>query len=246
MRQLLCGLLVAGVFVLPASHAQVDDTAKAIVEKAIKAHGGADKLAKLQLRQEKAKFTRDIGGQSLTVTTDSLLSLPDRVKATTEADGQRPASTTIISGAKGWASVAGQTRELSAEQVKIQKERLLGDYLLTLTPLLKDKNLTLSPLGEIKVNDRPALGVKVSAKDQKDLDVYFDKESGLLVKSVMRVAFRMQEVDGDTFYGEYKELEGLKWPMKAVQYRDGIRFGETEITELRLLDRIDDSAFTKP
>ena len=42
---------------------------------------------------------------------------------------------------------------------------------------------TLAALGESKVGDRPALGVRISVKGRKDLRFFFDKESGLLVKS---------------------------------------------------------------
>jgi hypothetical protein len=237
MRQLLCGLLATGLFLIPTARAQQDDTARAILEKAVKAHGGAEKLAKLKVRQEKTKLTYEAGGETFTETTDSLTALPDRDKETL----QRGISTfiVVINGDKGWINSGGRTLEYTAKHLKYQKDRLHWKYVLTLAPLLKDKALALSPLGEIKVNDRPALGVRVSAKDRTDVDLYFDKESGLLTKSVVLL-------DVEFIYGDYKEVAGLKWPMKLRLYVDGKRGGELEITELRLLDKIDGSAFAKP
>ncbi|MBY0524618.1 MAG: hypothetical protein K2R98_14535 [Gemmataceae bacterium] len=49
-------------------------------------------------------------------------------------------------------------------------------WVWTLAPLLeKDSQLTLLP--EIKVEDKPAVGLKLSRKDRKDYSIYFDKES---------------------------------------------------------------------
>jgi hypothetical protein len=143
-------------------------------------------------------------------------------------------------------SVGSQTTEFTDEGLKFVKEQMHEAYVLTLTPLLKDQRFALSALGETKLNDRPALGVKVSAKERRDVDLYFDKETGLLVKSVAKVVLRMQETDQEIRYSGYKDVEGLKWPMKAVQYRNGNKYAETEITELKFLEKGDDSVFSVP
>ena len=69
--------------------------------------------------------------------------------------------------------------------------RSLMDYCyafgLALMPQrLRDADFQLSPAGEVKVNDRPALGLRVSRKGWPDVNVYFDKESGLVVKAATR------------------------------------------------------------
>ena len=50
------------------------------------------------------------------------------------------------------------------------------------TPLLEDKTFELSPMGETKIEDRPARGVRVVMKGQPDVSLFFAKDSGLLVK----------------------------------------------------------------
>jgi len=48
---------------------------------------------------------------------------------------------------------------------------------------LKDKAYTLAPIGEVKVEDRPALGLRVSRKGNRDINLYFDKKTYLRVKT---------------------------------------------------------------
>jgi hypothetical protein len=244
MLRLLSGLLTAGLCLAWSSTTHADDTAKAIIEKAIKAHGGADNLAKLKIREEKANFTLDSGGKTFPFTSDSLIHLPHQEKTTT----RRQVATFIhvINGDKAWANIGGKTREATAEQLRVLQARLHADYVVTLSPILKDKGFALSPMGEGKVNDRPVLGVKVTAKDHEDVDLYFDKESGLLVKSEVIRKVDGQDIVMATVYSEYKETEGLRWPRKKVDYRDGKQERETEITELKFLDKIDAREFDKP
>ena len=78
------------------------------------------------------------------------------------------------------------------------------------------------------------------------MDLYFDKDTGLLVKSEATRPFDGQDIVMSTVYSEYKETDGLKWPRRKVDYWDGKQVRESEITELRFLDKIDDSEFAKP
>jgi hypothetical protein len=246
MQKWVGGFLTAGLLLASPSMTQADDVAKDIIEAAFKAHGGADNLAKLKTRREKAKLSLEADGKTFTFTSDSLIQLPCQERKTT----RRQATTFIhvINGDRCWSNIAGRTREASAEQLKFRKEGLHGDYVVTLAPLAKEKGFTLSPLGEIKVDDRPALGVKVSAKDRLDQDLYFDKETGLLVKRQFRIQdpVTMQERDLEFLYTDYKETEGLKWPRKILQYSDGKKVSELEITELSFRDKFDDAEFAKP
>jgi hypothetical protein len=245
MLKLLCGLLTAVFFLAWAPVSRADDEANAIVEKAIKAHGGAANLAKLLVRQEKTKGSF---GPDATITGVFLYQLPERMKGTTVSEGMGETHTNISvnNGDESWRSYNGKVLEMPAEMLKQMKgKRQNLDYVLTLAPILKDRSLTTASLGVIKVNDQPALGVKVSSKGYPDVDLYFDKETGLLVQSGGRSKDRTGEFNVEVVYSDYKVTDGLKWPMKCVRFHDGKRFGDREITELKFLDKIDVSEFTK-
>src|SRR5262249_23048421 len=106
----------------------------------------------------------------------------------------------------------------------------------------------LSTIGESKIEKRTALGVKVTRKDHRDIDLYFDKETGLLLKSETRVKDdgSGQEVAQESFYDDYKEVQGTKQAMKFTGKRDGKVFVEAEATEIELAEKLDASVFAKP
>jgi hypothetical protein len=99
------------------------------------------------------------------------------------------------------------------------------------------------------VDDRPAVGVKVSAEKHGDVKLFFDKQTGRLVKSHSRVKSPEQgyvEVDQEVVRRDYQDIEGVKVPMKSVIHRDGKLFVEAESHDLKAVGRLDDSVFDKP
>jgi len=83
----------------------------------------------------------------------------------------------------------------------------------------------LSALGEIKVEGKPAVGVRVASKGHKDVNLYFDKQNGLLVKIEHRtVDFQSgQEVNEERVLTEYKDVDGRKLPGRVeVRYGDKV------------------------
>ena len=55
-----------------------------------------------------------------------------------------------------------------------------------------------------------------------------------------------QEVEAETYYKDYKEINGTKQSMKQLLKHDGKKFLEAEVTDMKLLDKIDPSTFEKP
>ena len=126
------------------------------------------------------------------------------------------------------------------------KEEAYGEWVATLLPLM-DKAFTLAPLGEIRVDQRPAAGVKVSRVGRRDVNLYFDKATGLLVKIEARVKDDDgQEVTEETFLSDYRDVQGTKQAMKTTVKRDGKPYLESEVTECRLAEKLDDGVFAKP
>src|SRR5262249_851605 len=154
-------------------------------EKAVRAHGGEDKLAKLRVLRMKTKGTVVVNGNTALFTAHSCRQLPDRSKVSMQLEiGEvKLLLVQVQNGKMAWSSVEGETEELQGGRLAEQQARTHQLQVQSLLPLLKDKAYTLSPLGELKVNGRPAVGIKAVLKGQADINLYFDKENGLLLKS---------------------------------------------------------------
>lgn len=227
-----------------------DDEPKALVEKAIKAYGGEEKLAGIKAIRIKSKGNIDVLGQTIAFTSNGVQQLTGQVRneITLDIMGQQLTILQICDGKKGWFRLMDNTMELEGDLLKEMQAQAHSTRVTTLVPLLKDKAFTLAPLGEVKVKGKPALGVKVTAKDQRDIDLYFDKETGLIAK-VARQAFdsnTMKEVMQEMIFSDFKETDGLKHATKVLMNHDGKKLLELDITEYKLIDKLDASEFAKP
>src|SRR5260370_37015563 len=94
--------LLPALFLLSAGVTRADDDPKAIVEKAIKAHGGAEKLMKYKASRMKGKGKVDTPVGELEFTQESASMLPDKIKEISEFEvmGQKVRTVTLINGDK--------------------------------------------------------------------------------------------------------------------------------------------------
>lgn len=246
-------LLVAALVTLPPGAADPpapEQEAQAVVQKAVQAHGGAGALAKLQTVWMKAEGGMEVNNERATFTLEFAVHTPGRAKMDMEITLGNAAKINLVRARnrdQTWETVNGKPLDLHPRQP--EEIRAWGHLfdVRTLLPLLRDKAYHLSPLGEIKVNGRPAVGVKVTAKGETDIDLYFDKGSLLLVKSARRsLAPDGKDVTLEILYGDYKEADGLKQPWKHTLLHNGKKFIDMTVTEIRPVDKIDEEEFAKP
>jgi hypothetical protein len=248
MRTLLS--LLAGLFVAWNAPARAQDTAvTAIIQKAIKAHGGEEALNKYKAGTSRSKGRLEVG-TGLDFTQEMTYQLPNQFKEVLEidVDGKKIPAVTVFNGEKGWVVVNGQFQDIDDKLLTELKEA--GNLMRAsrLTTLLQDRAFKLSSVGEAKVNGRAALGVRVESKGFRDVNLYFDKDTGLLLKTERRAldVASGQEVNEERVVVEYQKLEGMQSPKKVVVNRDGKKFMEAEVLEVKLLEKVDPQSFAKP
>jgi hypothetical protein len=223
------------------------DTPQAVIDKAVKAHGGLGKLTKAL--ESKGKGTLHVANNNLPFTQQAFASPSGQFKEVMELEvnGQKVRVITVFDGKQGWINANGQAVNVDDKLLKELKE---ASYMMQVGRLaaLKDPAITLALIGEVMVNGRPVLGVKVSSKGHRDIDLYFDKATGLMAKVERRTVDIMsgQEVTEERIVLEYQEVDGMKTTKKAVVNRDGKKFMELELTEVKFPEKIDDSEFAMP
>jgi hypothetical protein len=250
MRQLLSvsAAVALAAFLTAPAHAD-DDGVQAVLDKAIKAHGGGQKIDKNRAVQTKTKGTLHLLN-GLPFTQEVKAQMPGQFREAMELDvnGQKVNVVTVFDRDKGWISINGMTKDLEDKILTEIKEAANLLRIARLTALKTDKAFTLSPLGETKVNDKPAVGVKVATKGFRDVNLYFYKDDGLLAKVERRAldVQNNQEVNEERIITDYQDVDGLKAAKKVVVNRDGKKFMEAEVTEVKYTDKLDDSEFGKP
>lgn len=250
MNRLLIPALSALLLVTPATRA-ADDDAKAVIAKAIKAHGGEDVLVKLKAGTSTNKGKIDFPGVGeVDFTQQVMYMLPDKLKEEVEisVNGQNVKIVTVANGDTVSIEAAGNKVDVTDDM----KAQLKGmQYMMKvsrLVSLVKEKDYELSLIGEVKVEDKPAVGVRVTNKGQKDVSLFFDKQTNLLVKIEHRTTQPGggNEITEERIILEYKkDKDGIQMPKKVLIKHDGKKFAEAEVVEGGLLEKIDDGEFKK-
>lgn len=216
---------------------------RAIVDKAIETHGGEAKLTKLPAETWKESGVYHGGGNAFPYDGTVWVHYPSRMKMQIEN-----VYTFAVDGDRAWFMAGGNTNDLPKERLDEQKEVMYADWIATLVPL-KGKEFKLAALGESTVENKPAVGIRVSSKDHRDVSLFFDKGSGLLVKAATMVKSREQgdqEVTQEKIFLEYADVQGTKTLLKHVTKRDGKLYLESTHAEVKRLEKLDDGLFAKP
>jgi hypothetical protein len=245
----LYALAVVGLLVGPVVLCRADDEPAAIVDKAIKAHGLEGKENKTAAVRGRNKGTVHVGGMDLEFTQEATAAMKGKFKEVLDLEvmGQKVSIATVFNGKEGWVKVNGMDIPVNEDILNEFKEQAhamqLGQGLM-----LKDKSLKLSLIGEAKVNDKPAIGIKVEKEGKKPIDFYFDKATGLVAKTQRRVRDMQsgQEANEERIILEYQDVDGRKIAKKVEVKRDGKPYVEVEVKDVKLLDQIDDSEFAEP
>ena len=251
MRKLLGVVCAAGL--LAGGAVRADDAAdvKAVLDKAIAAQGGADNLAKYKAVSMHIKGKlHGVIGDSVDVTGDIATQVPDRMRfeMAVTVMGMDFKFTQVLNGDKGWIVLQDKVMDITKEQMAEAKEQMhVGE--VTRLVGLRDKAYKLSALGDAKVEGKDAVGIRVEHKDHRDVSLYFDKKTGLLLKTETRGKDPMagdKEFTAETFYDDYKKVDGHPVAHKVTVKRDGKLFLESENSDVKVSEKLDDSTFERP
>jgi hypothetical protein len=226
-----------------------DGDAAAVINKAIKAHFPKGLDTKNQGLRTKAKGTLHVAGLDLPFTQEVAVQAASKFKEVMELTvmNKKVTVTTTFDGKKGRIVADDKDVEVSDDILNELKEAVYGMGLMQ-GLFLKDKSVKLSVVGDVKVKDKPAVGITVSREGKKDINLYFDKETGLVSKVEMRKRDLMsgQEVTEERFITEYQDVADRKVAKKVEVLRDGKELIEAEIVDVQVLPSLDDSEFAIP
>jgi outer membrane lipoprotein-sorting protein len=183
-------------------------TADEIVNKHIEAEGGLDKLKGLQSMRVTGKLTAHGGLEAPYVVVKKR---PDKLRM--EFIVQGLTGITAYDGQTGWSLMpfmgSKDPQKMTEDQTKDMVEEAdfdgpLVDY--------KQKGHTVEYMGKEDVEGTECHKLKLTLKDGRVRYMYFDPESFLLVKTTSMIKREGVEESVDTFFADYKEVNGLMFP----------------------------------
>jgi len=219
-----------------------DPKVTTILDKAIIALGGEEKLAKITAFKWVGTVTFNVNGDERTNDVEFTVDGLDHLRR------EWGRNLMVVAGDKAWQKRGDSFRELMADAVAREKRNIYLQVIpVTLVPL-KGKGYTCEAAGEEKVGEKPAVLVKVTAPDGKDFTLFFDKETGLPVKEVAQLEIPGgREVTTETTFADYKDFGGIKKATKIAFKSSGFGNGGSQvISAFKVLEKVPDETFAEP
>jgi hypothetical protein len=238
--------LALGVLLVPA--AANAETAKEVIEKAIKAHGGATNLKKASMARMTFKGTLSQMNLEIPVEGETIYQLPDKEKSvlTLSVLGQNVKVVQIVNGTKTRVTANG----VAAPVPDAQKDELVEGARLqavtNLTPLLDEKAYELRLIDKAdKVMGKDVIGVLVKPKKGKEVKLFFEKDKHRLVKLARKGVSQAgdKDVDQEVIFSDFKQFDGSLHPTKTEQFADGKKVTTTKVLTFKVLDKVDKKEF---
>jgi hypothetical protein len=221
---------------------------RAILDRAIPAHGGADRLERTKKGHLKAKSEGNQSNVPFRLEIEEWFDLPSRYKRIkTGSINEKPFHREDASTEKeGWAREGtGPISTFSVHQPMFVTEH--WHAVLASLLLLRDKDVQFKSLPDETKDGRTLVGFHATSQ-QVNGDFFFDKSTGLLAKTqqTRQNPLGGQEVIADTSYDEYRDVQGIQYPMRFKSTAGKTYSTTITLSSLSFGGKIDESNFTKP
>ena len=249
MKRSLGAALVAVLVAAGGPVRAEEPEAIAVIDRAIRAMGGEEKLARAEKFSWKAAGKMTFNDNTNEFKGGTTVQGLDHYRSEFEGEfnGNPVKAVIVLAGPKGWRMFGENVDEMEGDALANQKRSVYLQVIPTTLLPLKGKGYKVESAADEKVGDRLAAVVKVTGPDGKDFKLSFDKETGLPVKLVATVAgLGGNEFSQETTFGEYKDLGGIRKATRIESKRDGERFMEQTVTEFKVLDKVDAGTFDEP
>lgn len=216
--------------------AKASPTPDQLLDKYLQALGGAAAIDKISSRVMKGKI--EFGEQSMPI--DIYAKDPDQRISFTHMPGGD--SVTAFDGREGWLSFPGrpphfmQGSEIDAASI---------DADLHLAAHLKQMFSVMKTDGDEKIDDREVYVVVGERQGKPPIRLYFDEQSGLLLRLVRFGETALGWLPTQIDYGDYRDANGVKVPYRWTLARPNGRF-TIQLSELQQNVAVDEAMFAKP
>jgi len=207
-----------------------------LFDKYLQEVGGAAAIEKISSRVMKG--TISFGDRNVPI--DIFSKDPDkRVSFTHTPEGD---SVTAFDGHEGWLGIPGHAvREMHGPDI----DAAAMDADLHFAAHLKTMFSEVKVRGTEKVGDRDAYVVIGQRDGKPPLQLYFDVQSGLLVRLVRFGETPLGRMPTQIDYADYRDAGGVKIPFRWTLARPGGRF-TIQVSEVKENVPVDDAKFAKP
>ncbi len=135
----------------------------------------------------------------------------------------------------------GSSEEMPEKQAEDMKRQALGNDSL-IHP--EKYGITYTYKGKEKIEGKDYLVIEQTFSDGFQATLYIDPQTYLTYKTKGTTTNQMGvEVEGETYFSDYKKVEGMMVPYTLTIYQDGEEFMKMSITEVTFNSSLEDDLF---
>jgi hypothetical protein len=236
---ILASLLLLGLGILfwPRNSAQ------AVLERAITAHGGEANVGRCNVGRIQGKgieHMEHFGEVSLRW--EEAFHLPNRYRRTEWKSMFNRTVTQVTVVKDGVSRFRRDQGEIEQWPVEQEQEHFL--MMLRMLTQLRKEAFTLSLLLEGELEGKQVRGIKAVDNGEWRGNLYFDQKTGLLFFTQTQKKDSLDtEVLVETYFLNYRDFDGIPLPMRVISHKSGRKNLDFEITKVEFLQQIDDHEF---
>jgi len=217
----------------------------ALIDNALKAGGGVEKISRFKALTVKAQGKFGFRGEA---TIDGSFGGPHQVRVAFESKDKEFRGVLVVNGKRAWVKNGQEeTADLPREAAQLSKNLLHALCLPDLLMTLKGKDYTLAPLDGELVDGKETWGLRVTHATYKEVSLFFDKSSGLVSKSKVKLGLKGGTEEWcELFFSEYKEINGVQHFTRLRMRKGGEAGGDFTLTQIHLLEKLDAGVFDTP
>jgi photosynthetic reaction center cytochrome c subunit len=207
-----------------------------LIDKYVQALGGAAAIHKVTSRV--AQGSANVGGHQMPI--DIFEQSPDkRISFMHLGNGD---SVTAYNGQEGWLAAPGRPlRDMSSSDIEAAKLDANLHFATDIKQIFAEFHVE----HEEKIGDQSAYVISALRKGQPPLKLYFDEQSGLLLRELRLAESPLGLNPTQIDYADYRDVDGVKTPFRWTIARPNGRF-TIQLEQVKQNVPIDDVKFVKP
>jgi hypothetical protein len=240
MKRLVSIVVVGFVAACAALTAQTPalPTVDQVLEKYLTAMGGQAAFDKITSRT--AKATIEIPDMGITGTMTMTEKAPNKAMVVVEI-----ANMTVREGTDGVVAWDENPQSGLREKAGLELAEYKRGSIFNIETKLKSAYPKMNVTGRDTVNGRPALVIDAIPEQGSPVKIFFDSETGLILKQSGSRETPEGPITFESFYDDYRTIDGIKQPHTLRQVTS--RFTSViRITEMKHNLPVDDALFRKP
>ncbi len=229
---------------VPEAGEEAVTSGKEILAYVIEAHGGLDKLKRVNNIVTKRRMVVNTPGGMMELDGEATIVFPTKARFDMVIPAMGMQMSRVYDGQSAWLVMSQGVQPLPAAFVEEAKKEIFRDSIPLLT-YISDKGVSVQYLGAEDVKGKMTDVILVSNTPADSLKLFIDQETKHIVKKKYQALTEQGPAEREEFLDDYREVSGVMVAFHTVLVDNGEKSAEITFSEVMLNTEVDESLFEK-